>query len=144
MPSIIEVLGRIKSNIDSGIYGAIQDTAIAAYTGDQSWIPARNEVYRKRRDKICDVLTAIGVDAPRPKASLYIWARVPDGYTSRTFADTLLDKIGVAITPGTSYGTHGDGYFRMSLTVSDAEVDEAVTRIRSLFALDAQPAASAV
>ena len=141
---IIEVLGRIKSNIDSGIYGAIQDTAIAAYTRDQSWIPARNEIYRKRRDKLCDVLNAIGVDAPRPKASLYIWARVPEGYTSRSFADHLLDKIGVAITPGTSYGSHGDGYFRMSLTVSDHEVDEAVTRIRSLFALHVQPAASAV
>lgn len=139
---IIEVLGRIKSNIDSGIYGAIQDTATAAYTSDQSWIPARNEIYRKRRDRICDVLEAIGVKAPRPKASLYIWARVPEGYTSRTFADTLLDKIGVAVTPGTSYGAQGDGYFRMSLTVSDADVDEAVRRLRALFAVEAQPAGS--
>jgi LL-diaminopimelate aminotransferase len=139
---IVEVLGRIKSNIDSGIYGAIQDMALAAYTGDQSWIPERNEIYRRRRDKICDILEAIGADAPRPKASLYIWAKVPEGYTSRTFADTLLDKIGVAITPGTSYGAQGEGYVRLSLSVSDPEVDEAVKRLRTLFAVEAQPAGS--
>ena len=126
---IIEVLGRIKSNIDSGIYGAIQDTAIAALTGDQAWIPERNEIDRRRRDKICDALKAIGIDAPRPRASLYIWARVPEGYTSRTFADTVLERTGVAVTPGSSYGAQGEGYFRMSLTVSDAEVEEAVRRL---------------
>ncbi|MGA7730369.1 MAG: LL-diaminopimelate aminotransferase, partial [Chloroflexia bacterium] len=136
---IIEVLGRIKSNIDSGIYGAIQDTAIAALTGDHSWIPARNEIYRRRRDKICDALKAIGIDAPRPKASLYIWARVPEGYTSRTFADTVLDQTGVAVTPGSSYGAQGEGYFRMSLTVSDAEVDEAVKRLTTLFSTASEP-----
>ncbi|HST06505.1 MAG TPA: LL-diaminopimelate aminotransferase [Chloroflexia bacterium] len=139
---IVEVLGRIKSNIDSGIYGAIQDMALAAYTGDQSWIPERNEIYRRRRDKICDILEAIGAEAPRPKASLYIWAKAPEGYTSRTFADTLLDKIGVAITPGTSYGAQGEGYVRLSLSVSDPEVDEAVKRLRTLFAVEAQPAGS--
>ena len=139
---IIEVLGRIKSNIDSGIYGAIQDTAIAALNGDQSWIPARNEIYRRRRDKICDALKAIGIDAPRPKASLYIWARVPEGYTSRTFADTVLEKTGVAVTPGSSYGAQGEGYFRMSLTVSDAEVDEAVKRLATLFSTASEPVAA--
>jgi LL-diaminopimelate aminotransferase len=139
---IIEVLGRIKSNIDSGIYGAIQDTAIAALTGDHSWIPARNEIYRRRRDKICDALKVIGIDAPRPKASLYIWARVPEGYTSRTFADTVLDQTGVAVTPGSSYGAQGEGYFRMSLTVSDAEVDEAVKRLTTLFSTASEPMAA--
>ena len=85
---------------------------------------------------LCDLLQEIGIDAPRPKASLYLWAHVPNGYTSRTFADHLLDKTGVAVTPGTSYGATGEGYFRMSLTVSDAEVDAAVKRLRKLFALE--------
>jgi len=135
-PEIIGVLGRIKSNIDSGIYGAIQDVAIKALTSDQSWVPSRNEIYRRRRDKLCEVLGEIGVDAPRPKASLYIWAHVQEGYTSRSFADHLLDKAGVAVTPGTSYGAQGDGYFRMSLTVSDDEVDKAIARLRKLFAVE--------
>jgi LL-diaminopimelate aminotransferase len=140
--AIIEVLGRIKSNIDSGIYGAIQDTAIAALTGDQSWIPERNEIYRRRRDKICDALATIGINAPRPKASLYVWARVPAGYTSKQFCDEMLDKIGVAITPGSGYGAQGEGYFRMSLTVSDADVDEAVSRFRTLLATKESAAAT--
>jgi LL-diaminopimelate aminotransferase len=135
-PEIIGVLGRIKSNIDSGIYGAIQDVAITALTSDRSWVPDRNEIYRRRRDKLCDLLQEIGVDAPRPKASLYIWAHVPEGYTSRSFADHLLDNTGVAVTPGTSYGAQGEGFFRMSLTVSDAEVDAAVARLRKLFAVE--------
>jgi LL-diaminopimelate aminotransferase len=82
------------------------------------------------------LLQEIGVDAPRPKASLYVWAHVPEGYTSKSFADHLLDKTGVAVTPGTSYGAQGDGFFRMSLTVSDAEVDAAVARLRKLFAVE--------
>ncbi len=141
---IIEVLGRIKSNIDSGIFGAIQDTAIAALTGDQSWIPERNEIYRRRRDKVCDTLRAIGIDAPKPRASLYIWARVPQGYTSRTFADSLLDKTGVAVTPGSSYGAQGEGYFRMSLTVSDAEVETAVKRLSDFMPEVPEPEAASV
>lgn len=130
---VVGVLGRIKSNIDSGIYGAVQDAAITALTGDQSWIPERNEIYRRRRDKLCDALNALGIEAPRPKASLYIWARVPEGYTSKQFADMLLDKAAVVVTPGTSYGQQGEGYFRMSLTASDQEVDQAVRRLTNLF-----------
>lgn len=141
--SIIEVLGRIKSNIDSGIYGAVQDTAIAALTGDQTWIPERNEIYRRRRDKLCDALKAMGIQAPRPKASLYIWGRVPTGYTSRQYADEMLDKIGVAITPGSGYGAQGEGYFRMSLTVADTEVDEAVKRFRTMTPAS-EPAAASI
>jgi LL-diaminopimelate aminotransferase len=139
-PEIVGVLGRIKSNIDSGIYGAIQDVAITALTSDRSWVPERNEIYRRRRDKLCDLLQEIGIDTPRPKASLYLWAHVPEGYTSRSFADYLLDKTGVAVTPGTSYGAQGEGYFRMSLTASDAEVDTAIARLRKLFALEPAPA----
>jgi LL-diaminopimelate aminotransferase len=129
---IISVLGRIKSNIDSGVYGAIQDVAAAALCGDQSWIPTRNEIYRRRRDLLCDALEAKGIRASRPKAGLYIWAHVPEGYTSKSFTDTLLDKTGIAVTPGSSYGDQGEGYFRISFTVPDEQVEEAIARLRSL------------
>jgi LL-diaminopimelate aminotransferase len=128
--AVIGVLSRIKSNIDSGIYGAIQDTAIAALTGDQSWIPARNEIYRARRDKLVDALRDLGMSLEVPKASLYLWARVPGGYDSKGFAETLLVKTGVSVTPGTSYGEQGAGYVRLSLTVPDDQIDEAILRLR--------------
>ena len=129
---VINVLGRIKTNIDSGVYGAVQDTATAALTGDQSWIPARNEIYKRRRDKLCDALSRAGISVSKPKAGLYLWARVPEGYRSAAFADLLLQQLGIAVTAGASYGQQGEGYFRMSLTVPDREVDAAVTRIEGL------------
>jgi LL-diaminopimelate aminotransferase len=129
---LISALGRIKTNIDSGIYGAVQDAAYAALTGDQSWIPERNEIYRRRRDKLCSALGAIGIHLEPPKASLYLWAPVPDGYTSAQFAELMLTQVGVAVTSGASYGEQGEGWFRVSLTVSDTEVDEAVTRFAKL------------
>jgi LL-diaminopimelate aminotransferase len=129
---IVGALGRIKTNIDSGIYGAVQEAASAALTGDQSWIPARNEIYRKRRDKLCHALGEIGIHVEPPRASLYLWAPVPEGYTSAQFAELMLSQIGVAITSGASYGAQGEGWFRISLTVSDEEVDQAVARFPKL------------
>jgi LL-diaminopimelate aminotransferase len=131
-PEIIGVLGRIKSNIDSGIYGAVQDAATLALTGDQSWIPARNEIYCRRRNLVCDALDRIGIKATRPKAGLYIWASVPNGFTSKAFADRLLDTTGIAVTAGSSYGEAGEGYFRMSLTVPDEQVEAAIERLSRL------------
>ena len=129
---VVGALGRIKTNIDSGIFGAVQDAAYAALTGDQSWIPARNEIYRQRRDKLCNAFGARGIRVEPPKGSLYLWCPVPEGYTSAQFADLTLSQIGVAITSGASYGKQGEGWFRVSLTVSDAEVDQAVERLGRL------------
>lgn len=129
---IIGALGRIKTNIDSGIYGAVQDAAVAALTGDQSWIPQRNEIYRNRRDKLCKALGDIGIHIEPPKASLYLWAPVPGGYTSAQFAELMLTQVGVAVTSGASYGKQGEGWFRVSLTVSDPDIDEAVARLPKL------------
>jgi LL-diaminopimelate aminotransferase len=126
---IVNVLGRIKTNIDSGVYGAVQDTATAALTGDQSWMPERNEIYRRRRDKLCDALCRAGITVNKPQAGLYLWARVPEGYRSAAFAELMLQQLGIAVTSGTSYGQQGEGYFRMSLTVPDHEVDAAVKRL---------------
>ena len=128
--AVIGVLSRIKSNIDSGIYGAIQDMAITALTGDQSWIPARNAIYQARRDKLVPALRDLGMELEVPKASLYLWAKVPQGYDSKGFADKLLMTTGVSVTPGTSYGAQGDGYVRLSLTVPDDQVDVAIGRLR--------------
>jgi LL-diaminopimelate aminotransferase len=129
-PDVVGVLGRIKSNIDTGVYGAIQDMAIAALTGDQSWIPARNDIYRRRRDKLVPILRELGMRLEVSKASLYLWAKVPDGFDSKSFADTLLLKSGVSVTPGTSYGAQGAGYVRLSLTVADEDIDQAIGRLR--------------
>ncbi|MEO6457402.1 MAG: LL-diaminopimelate aminotransferase [Chloroflexia bacterium] len=126
---VIDVLGRIKTNIDSGVYGAVQDTAVAALTGDQSWIPTRNEIYKRRRDKLCDALALASIKVTRPLAGLYLWAHVPEGYNSSGFAAAMLEKLGIAVTAGSSYGKQGEGYFRMSLTVPDTQVDAAVERL---------------
>jgi LL-diaminopimelate aminotransferase len=110
----------------------VQEAAYAALIGDQSWIRARNEIYRRRRDKLCAALGEIGIRIVPPKASLYLWAPVPGGYTSAQFAELMLSQIGVAVTSGASYGTQGEGWFRVSLTVSDEEVDQATARFPKL------------
>ena len=119
---LINALLRFKSNIDSGISQAVQYAAIEALSGPQDCIEEHNAIYQRRRDLICDVLNDIGLEAKPPKASLYIWAKVPEGYTSVGFATSLLDEVGVVVTPGTGYGKHGEGYVRLSLTIPDAQL----------------------
>jgi LL-diaminopimelate aminotransferase len=127
--AMIDALKRLKSNLDSGIPQAIQYAAIEALTGPQDCIQAHNAIYQRRRDLIFDVLNNIGLKARSPKASLYIWAKVPQGYTSVEFTSDLLDKVGVAVTPGVGYGKHGEGYIRLSLTVPDATVVKGLSRL---------------
>ena len=127
--AMIDALKRLKSNLDSGIPQAIQYAAIEALTGPQDCVQEHNAIYQKRRDLIIDVLNNIGFKAQPPKASLYIWAKVPEGYTSADFANDLLDKVGVAVTPGVSYGKHGEGYVRLSLTLPDAAVVKGLSRL---------------
>ena len=127
--TVIDALKRIKSNLDSGIPQAIQYAAIGALTGPQACIPEHNAVYQKRRDLIIEVLNNIGLKAKPPQASLFIWARVPNGYSSVEFATDLLDKVGVAVTPGVGYGRHGEGYVRLSLTVPDATVVKGLSQL---------------
>ena len=125
----IDALKRVKSNLDSGIPQAIQYAAIEALTGPQDIIKEHNAVYQRRRDLIVDLLGDIGLETKLPKAGLYIWAKVPDGYTSLEFANDLLDKVGVAVTPGMGYGSSGEGYVRLSLTVPDALLVKALSRL---------------
>ncbi len=126
---MIDALKRVKSNLDSGIPQAIQYAAIAALSGPQDSIQKQNAIYQRRRDLIVDLLNDIGLKAVPPKASLYIWARVPEGYTSVGFTGDLLDKVGVAVTPGTGYGPSGEGYVRLSLTIPDAMLVKGLSRL---------------
>lgn len=130
--TLVDALFRFKSNLDSGIPQAIQEAAIEALLGPQDGINTRSMVLQARRDKMIGVLQQIGLKALKPKASFYIWARVPEGHTSVSYVTELLDKVGVAVTPGTGYGLSGEGYIRISLTQSDARFDEGLRRLLSL------------
>jgi LL-diaminopimelate aminotransferase len=125
----ISALKTFKSNIDSGIPQAIQRMAIAALNGPQACISEHNAVYQRRRDLICEVLTKIGLKVNVPKASLYVWAKVPEGYTSVDFTNELLDQIGVAVTAGVGYGRGGEGYVRLSLTIPDVSLVKGLSKL---------------
>jgi LL-diaminopimelate aminotransferase len=126
---MIDALFRFKSNLDSGIPQAIQQAAIEALNGPQDSITGQNDIYQRRRDRLVKTLNDIGLKARLPKASFYIWARIPEGYTSVEFTTELLDKANVAVTPGTGYGAAGEGYVRLSLTLPDDRLDEAIGRL---------------
>jgi LL-diaminopimelate aminotransferase len=125
----VGALKTFKSNLDSGIPQAIQQMAIAALNGPQNSIAEHNAVYQRRRDLICEVLTNIGLQVTVPKASLYIWAKVPEGYNSVDFTTDLLDQMGVAVTAGLGYGRSGEGYVRLSLTIPDAALVKGLSRL---------------
>lgn len=128
-PDMVDALMRVKSNIDSGSSQAVQEMGIAALNLPQQWIDANNAVYRARRDRVVAALNEIGLDASTPQATLYIWTRVPDGFTSASFAERLLEECDVVVTPGASYGAAGEGYIRLSLTIPDDQIDEGIRRI---------------
>lgn len=130
-PQMVNSLFRFKSNIDSGIPQAIQYMAIEALNGPQDDIKKRNRIYQNRRDKLCKALNQIGIKHNIPKAGFYIWAHVPDGFTSVEFATELLEKINIAVTPGIGYGRNGEGYIRFSITVPDDRLDEGIKRLLS-------------
>ena len=126
---MIDALKRVKSNLDSGIPNAIQYAAIEALTGPQDCIQEHNAIYQRRRDLVVDMLNSIGLEAKPPKAGLYIWAKVPEGYSSTDFATDLLEKVGVVVTPGIGYGKNGEGYVRLSLTIPDARLVKGLSRL---------------
>jgi len=127
--TMINALMRLKSNLDSGIPQAIQYAAIEALSGPQDCIQKHNAIYQRRRDLIIEVLNEIGLEAEPPKASLYIWAKVPEGYNSMDLTADLLEQVGVAVTPGIGYGKQGEGYVRLSLTIPDAALVKGLSRL---------------
>lgn len=129
----VAALLQVKSNVDSGIFLAVQDAAVAALTGDQSWIEGRNAEYQRRRDAMYDALVNdLGLQCELPAASLYLWPRVPAGHTSAEFADKILLATGVSLTPGSAFGAHGEGYLRISMGQTSERFMAAVERLRGL------------
>lgn len=126
---IINALMRVKSNLDSGIPQAIQIAGIEALTASQECVEEHNAIYQRRRDRLVSVLTGIGLRVTPPKASLYVWARIPEGYTSVDFAAMLLDEKDIVVTPGAGYGTYGEGYIRLSLTLPDEDLERGLARL---------------
>ncbi len=129
-PALIDALTRVKTNLDSGIPQAIQRMAIAAFEGPQDCIAEHNRIYQRRRDKVVAALRDIGLRVTPPKASLYVWAGLPGGISSVAFAERVLDQTGVVVTPGNGYGKNGEGYVRLSITVPDERIDEAIVRLQ--------------
>jgi LL-diaminopimelate aminotransferase len=121
---------RLKTNIDSGLFEAVQLAGVAALDGPPEAVAAMNEIYARRRDQVVGALRAIGVDVETPKGTIYVWAPVPDGHTSTSFAELVLEEAGVVVSPGSMYGPSGEGFFRISLTTSDERLAEAIERLR--------------
>jgi LL-diaminopimelate aminotransferase len=126
---MINALLIVKSNLDSGVPQAIQYMGIEALNTTDEWIDERNAVYQHRRDRVLEVLSEIGLEFDPPKASLYVWARVPDGSSSGDFAERLLDQCDIVVTPGAGYGSFGEGYIRFSLTIPDDQLEEGLKRL---------------
>ncbi|MCK9519647.1 MAG: LL-diaminopimelate aminotransferase [Dehalococcoidia bacterium] len=129
--TMVDALMRVKSNIDSGIPQAIQRMAIEAVYGPQDSIQEHNAIYQRRRDRIVEVLRKVGLEVDTPKASLYVWAKLPEGVTSADYAARLIDATGVVVTPGRGYGTNGEGYIRLSVTTPDDRLEEGMRRLEA-------------
>jgi len=126
----IQALSTLKTNMDSGIFNAIQRAAVAALEGPQDHVEEMRATYQKRRDTVVSALQEVGLLVEPPLGSIYVWAPTPDGQSSEEFAQGLLDEAAVVVSPGTGFGRHGQGYVRISLTVADDRLEEAMGRIR--------------
>jgi LL-diaminopimelate aminotransferase len=130
---VLEHLWRLKTNMDSGMFDALQRTGAFILNGPWDFVHEMCEVYRRRRDLLAEALVSVGMQVPKPKATVYMWVPVPVGYTSGTFSEHVLEQAGVVVTPGRGYGSAGEGFVRLSLTTADDRIAEAVERIeRSL------------
>ncbi len=130
---IIAPFAKVKENIDSGVFNAIQLAAVAAMEGPQDCIRDNNAAYERRRDTLLEALRSIGWQVSVPRATLYVWMKVPPGHDSQSFTTELLDKAGVVVAPGSAYGSSGEGYVRFSLTLCDQRLLEGVERIKEAF-----------
>ena len=128
---VVERYRHLKTNLDSGMFEAVQRATVAALTEARDFPREMSEVYRRRRDLVAQALAAIGLQVKPPQATPYFWVRVPEGYTSESFTELVLAQAAVVVSPGPAYGPSGEGYFRISLTVADDELGEAVRRIET-------------
>lgn len=127
---IIASLGKYKTNVDSGVFNAVQIAAIEAFKNYDDIIKSNLAIYRKRRTILFNSLEKIGIRYYKSNTTIYLWAKVPDGYTSKSFAELLLNRANVVVTPGSAFGEYGEGYFRISITLADNRLEEALERIK--------------
>ena len=128
---VVERYRQLKTNLDSGMFDALQLAGAAALTEARDFPREMSEIYRRRRDLMIDALAAIGIAADPPRATPYLWIRVPDGHDSASFTELVLEQAAVIVSPGPSFGPSGEGYVRISLTVADERLEEAASRIAS-------------
>jgi LL-diaminopimelate aminotransferase len=128
---VVERYRQLKSNLDSGLFGALQRAASVALTEEREFPRRMSEVYERRRDLVVEALASIGLEVTPPEATPYLWLRVPDGHTSASFVSLVLEEADVVVSPGPSYGPSGEGFVRLSLTVPDERLEEAVRRIET-------------
>ena len=129
---LVEAYWRLKTNLDSGMFEAVQEASVAALRSDQEPVRDMCAIYQRRRDTLVAALRRIGLSVEAPKGAIYIWARVPDGETSASFTERVLEEAAVVVSPGAAYGAGGEGFVRMSLTVPDDRLNEAADRIGAL------------
>jgi LL-diaminopimelate aminotransferase len=130
-PEVVERYRHLKTNLDSGMFDALQLALVTALTSARDFPREMSEIYRRRRDLMIRALAAIGLPASPPRATPYIWVRAPEGYTSASFTERVLDEAHVVLSPGPSFGPSGEGFVRISLTVADDRLEEAARRIES-------------
>jgi len=131
-PEIISVLGRVKTNIDSGVFQAIQEAGIVAFNHFDTPISEIIQIYERRRNVMVKGLREVGLEVDQPKATFYLWIQVPRGYSSAQFATLLLEREGIVVTPGNGFGEAGEGYIRMALTVDETKLKEAIERLKRI------------
>jgi len=131
-PALVRGLGAVKTNLDSGVFQAVQEAAITALTGGDDQLVEYCAIYKERRDLMVAALHRMGLVCEAPKATFYLWVEVPKGYTSAKFAERVLKDAGVVITPGSGFGRHGEGFVRFSLTVGSERLKEAAGRLEAL------------
>ncbi len=127
---ILAGLGKVKSNLDSGIFQAVQEAGITAIQSDDQLTDGLRKLYQERRDVLVPGLKKLGLDVDTPPAAFYVWIAVPKGYTSTAFTAHLLEKAGIVTTPGNGFGAAGEGYIRMTLTTPKERLTEVVERIK--------------
>jgi LL-diaminopimelate aminotransferase len=130
-PDVVERFRQLKANLDSGMFGALQRATAVALTSERDFPAVMSEIYARRRDLLVDALAAIGLAVDPPQATPYLWVPVPEGHSSASFASLVLEEANVVVSPGPGYGASGEGFVRLSLTVADDELEEAVRRIES-------------
>ncbi|MFD1606965.1 LL-diaminopimelate aminotransferase [Oceanobacillus luteolus] len=135
---VIKAVATLKSNIDTSQFIPIQKAAAVALRSDFQSVRTNNQVFQNRMEKLYHALNEIGLKCEKPRGTIFIWAQVPEGFTSSSYSNLLLEEAGIIVTPGTAFGSNGEGYVRMSLSVTESRLDEVIQRLKRLGKLSAK------